>query len=247
MTSLLEALGLSPPVRLNLVGGGGKTSAMYRLGQELADSGQRVVLTTTTNILPPVDLPLVLAKSRQEFQENTQQALKIHLQVVAGQGLESGKVKGIPPYWAETLRESFSIICEADGSKGRPLKFPAAHEPVLCEGFSLVLVVGLRALYKPLTDEIFHRPELARQHLGWREGTIVTPPLLADLISHPLAWGRLPRPFTVLLNQADTQELRELGERVGAVLLNAGIQRVVLASLALEKVLEPIQPKNTSM
>jgi probable selenium-dependent hydroxylase accessory protein YqeC len=236
MNSLLEALGLLPPVRLNLVGGGGKTSAMYRLGQELADLGQRAILTTTTNIFPPAALPLVLANSRQEFQENTQQALEIQPQIVAGQGLESGKVKGIPPHWAEPLAESFSVICEADGSKGRPLKFPAAHEPVLCAGFSLVLVVGLRALFKPFGEEIFHRPELARQHLGWRDGLEITPALLADLITHPLAWGRLPSPFTVLLNQADTQELREMGERAGTVLLKAGIQRVVLASLALEKV-----------
>ena len=38
---------------ISLVGAGGKTTLMFRLARELADTGERVLTTTTTRILRP--------------------------------------------------------------------------------------------------------------------------------------------------------------------------------------------------
>lgn len=55
--SLLNALNLpeKPHLVVCLAGGGGKTSVMYGLADELAASGKRVIVTTTTHIFYPTD------------------------------------------------------------------------------------------------------------------------------------------------------------------------------------------------
>ena len=57
---LWTALGLEPrrcPL-LALVGGGGKTTALYALAREAAQAGLSVAVTTTTHIRPHPRLPL---------------------------------------------------------------------------------------------------------------------------------------------------------------------------------------------
>ena len=50
---LWEALQVRKGEVISFVGAGGKTTAMYRLGRELAAQGWRVITTTTTMIRPP--------------------------------------------------------------------------------------------------------------------------------------------------------------------------------------------------
>ena len=49
-----ERLDLDPAVHrmVALVGGGGKSSTMYAMAKQAADSGRKAVVTTTTHILP---------------------------------------------------------------------------------------------------------------------------------------------------------------------------------------------------
>lgn len=54
---LWELLGVRPGVTA-LIGGGGKTTAMYALARELTKRGT-VICTTTTHIAPPVHLPVL--------------------------------------------------------------------------------------------------------------------------------------------------------------------------------------------
>jgi probable selenium-dependent hydroxylase accessory protein YqeC len=48
--NLTQALALSPGDVVSFVGAGGKTSALFRLADELAGQGWRVISTTTTRI-----------------------------------------------------------------------------------------------------------------------------------------------------------------------------------------------------
>ena len=50
---LREALNLKKGDLVVFVGAGGKTSAMNRLAKELVDSGDTVIITTTTKIFLP--------------------------------------------------------------------------------------------------------------------------------------------------------------------------------------------------
>ena len=52
-----------------VVGGGGKTSLIYRLTDELLDRGKRVIITTTTHMAGETELPFVRGGDAVKVQE----------------------------------------------------------------------------------------------------------------------------------------------------------------------------------
>jgi len=67
------------------------------------------------------------------------------------------------------------LLIEADGSRQRPLKAPASHEPVIPNWVDTVAVVaGLSALGSPLTEKWVHRPERFAALSGLSPGEIIT-------------------------------------------------------------------------
>src|SRR5918992_654470 len=64
---------------------------------------------------------------------------------------------------------------EADGSRRRPIKGTAAHEPVLPDAATLVVAVSnIRAFGAPFTEENVHRPELFSELTGIGAGQSIT-------------------------------------------------------------------------
>jgi molybdenum cofactor cytidylyltransferase len=128
-------------------------------------------------------------------------------------------------------RHKIPLLIEADGSRMKPVKAPAAHEPVIPPFVETVVVVaGLSALGQPLTPEWVHRPEIFANLSGLTPGERITPESLVRVLSHqrgglkdiPEGARRL-----VLLNQADTPELQAVaGSMAGALL--AGIAALSL-------------------
>lgn len=45
-----------------VVGGGGKTSLIYRLADELLDRGKKVIITTTTHMAGESELPFAMGR-----------------------------------------------------------------------------------------------------------------------------------------------------------------------------------------
>ena len=232
---LPKALGLPEQdgsFSVSIIGGGGKTTLLYRLGRELAEAGFSVALTTTTHLRPPEPGALPWLKAAAPGEVKT--ALGQYSPVLLSGPEQAGRIG--PPEEAvlETARQcSRFLIAEADGSRGLPLKFPASHEPALLPGTDfVVLVMGLSALGKPL-DAVCHRAAQARRAIpGLPEQ--VTPQAAASILLSPEGrpWNIPPGiPWAVLLNQ------RELcpweGERLARLLVERGAPRVVLASLAL--------------
>ncbi len=226
-----------------LIGSGGKTTAMVSLVQEFIPGEQKVLLTTTTRIYPPEGMELTLSQSLSELKSQVECGLKEKNLLVAGYGLESGKVVGVPPDWIYslgTIPGLARVIFEADGAAGRPLKFPAPYEPCLpgADDLLILLLVGIKGVGRPLKRDIFHRPELACQHLKWTPGQIITPEMVVDLILHPQGYGRIIShyPTLIFFNQVETTEeikkARVIGERVVAA---GKVRGVVMASLKEKK------------
>ena len=106
-----------------LVGAGGKTSTLYALTKEGVEAGKRVVVTTTTHIMPHPKLPLT------DHMEELPALLERHPAVTLGKFFQPDKLSeaGRPEaclQWADL------VLVEADGARLRPLKAPADHEPV---------------------------------------------------------------------------------------------------------------------
>lgn len=160
-----------------IIGGGGKTTLLYALGEELSKVG-RVILTTTTHIFVPTHCP-VLTDARVE---GIQEALTRMPLLCVGTPSKEGKLSSplLPIEALSTLADY--VLVEADGSKGLPLKAHAPYEPVIpCCANNSILVVGIDGLGQPI-EKVCHRSNLYATLAEGSENGIVTSEVEARVI-----------------------------------------------------------------
>lgn len=174
-----------------IIGSGGKTTLLRTLSGELPG---RVLLCTSTHFQGYADLPTVLDPTAADLRK----ALAAHPIVCAAGRSSTGKLVdcGLP---YETLADLADfVLVEADGSRRRPLKAHALHEPVIppCPR-QVICVVGLSGLHRPVS-EVVHRPELFCPLVGCTPEDEATPERVARaLVQEHLA-------DTYFLNQAES-------------------------------------------
>lgn len=244
---LAEALGLGPSEIVTLVGGGGKTTAMYALALEAAATGGRAIATGTTLFTrPPRDVPIELVLVSENDGSDDEIAAALDRRgcaiVATGHGTK-GRLMPVAAGEPARLLAAFGlsrVVVEGDGSRGRPFKAPAEHEPVVAESSTLVVAVaGLGVLGQPLDEEHVHRPERIAAITGGHPGDLVTAGMMATALAHSLGGRKNVEPgcrFAVLLNQADAIH-EDAGRELARRLLDAGVERVVLSRLEVEPVI----------
>lgn len=203
-----------------VIGGGGKTTLLRTLGEELAEVGRKVLLCTTTKIFPFEGLPCVTEKGEEALLAARARSSL----VCAGTLLENGKLTApaVPMARLEALFDF--VLVEADGSAHLPMKAHAPHEPVIPPEVSqTICVVGASGFGKPIR-EAAHRPKRYAALAGAAETDIVTPELAAAVLRAEKLHHR------VLVNQAElaVSEAKEL-----VILLNGP---AVAGSLKLGKI-----------
>lgn len=215
---LTEALGIPREKGITaLVGGGGKTSLLYRLGQEFARRNRPVILTTTTRIGVPEPewARTIFPREAAELPSLAQPGRVI----CVGEPGEDGKLHHPgQALLTRCVREADHVLAESDGAKRLPVKLPAAHEPCIPPETALVIAVaGLTALGRPL-GEVCFRFHLAEERFRLGPETVLTPELLARFLTSPQGQykGVEGRPFTVFLNQADSEALTARGLETAA-------------------------------
>lgn len=240
--TLAEALGVAHDDVVALVGGGGKTTAMFRLARDIVERGERVITTTTTKIfatqiaLAPAHIPAAAAT-----RETVAAALADHrhVLVIGPTNAETARADGVTVDLFGRLRAWFPDVCilnEADGSRMRPFKAPAAHEPVVpAETTLLVPVVGADVFGQPLDEEHVHRAELVSTLSGTALGAPITPETVARVLAHPDG-GRKGAPagarVVVLVNKVESLSDRApVHDTAARLLRDPAIDAVVLANL----------------
>ena len=168
MNEFSEALQVRPGLTA-IIGGGGKTTLLYRLARELEERGS-VIVTTSTHIFKPTDLPFALT------------AGKVSGILCVGMPCENGKLSAPQQSFRELTALADYVLVEADGSAGRPLKAHAPHEPVIpaC-AVQTVCVVGADGFDRPIA-EVCHRPERYAAICGAALTDIVTPAMAAQVL-----------------------------------------------------------------
>lgn len=185
------------------IGGGGKTSMLLWLSGLLKAHGS-VIVCTSTHIFPPAGMPLFRRVNHR---------LRTGECIAVGTPEDSGKLTAPEQSFSTLIGIADYVLCEADGSKGLPLKAHAGHEPVIPPESGVVLaVLGLDGIGKPIR-EAAHRPELYASKLGVSIDTPVSPALAAAMLNS------YPRVTGYVLNKADTP-LRLACAREIASLLN---------------------------
>ena len=248
---LSEHFGFDFPARVDFVGGGGKTSLILRLGDELSER-LPVLYTTTTRIHPPPVglrrahlfsddgslLLRALARMGDELRRNPRTL------VVTREEVAPRLLGGVEPSFVGALgRDLFPLVLnEADGARSVSLKWPRDGEPVPSHGCdTLVAVIGLDCIGAPLGPDTLFRWDLAARRLGLTAGEILRPRRAAEILLHPEGVCRGHGPSTrliVYVNKVDAPRDEPVAlELAQAVLDNRSfpVERVVWGSLVRER------------
>lgn len=198
---LVRTLEIRPGVTA-VIGGGGKTTLLRVLGEELAAAGHRVILCTTTKIYP---FPGLLNLNCSGGEELDRALAGTPLLCVGTPVPATGKLTAPALPMARLAELADYVLVEADGAAGRPMKAHAPHEPVIPRGADQVIcVVGASGFGQPVAQAA-HRPELYARLAGIAEDAPVTPAAAAAVLT---AEGLHSR---VYVNQADTDGRRAAG------------------------------------
>jgi probable selenium-dependent hydroxylase accessory protein YqeC len=241
--SIIEALSLSSRELITLVGGGGKSTLMTALAGEARNAGRKAVATTTnkvrTNEAEGIGTVVYWGRDDVSFEKALGRSPVLF---IGREGVESGKIGGIQPEAADMLFAGYPLdflIVEADGAAGRPLKAPAAHEPVIPSSTTLVVaVIGLEALGKPVSGELVFRLERFEAVTGLKPGEIITAESILPLFFSSSGLFKSCPAGTrkaVLLNKADLLDDAESVGSLAAMILagsSGRVQRVVTGSVA---------------
>jgi molybdenum cofactor cytidylyltransferase len=241
---LREVLGVRRGDVVSFVGAGGKTSALVRLGQELATDGWRVLATTTTRIsetelsLFPFTQrwnPKLLRGSRE-----LEALLDTHRFIFLYKGIQDEKAVGISGKMVSRLVDEMNadvLLVEADGSRRLPLKAPYDHEPALPVDSTLVVpIAGLEILGQPLNQDFVYNPQGIIDRYGFPYGGIIQPAWIAQVVrDEELGLKKTPPTARViaLLNQSPQAGLiRARGRRAAQMILrNPRVDSVAIGSV----------------
>ncbi len=227
-----------------LTGAGGKSSAMGLVVREL--KGQTpLLLTTTTKLgLEQNDLGEThIIMDGDDPDLALRNVLREHTSV-----LMTGPRSQDEKKWLGLSLEVLSnvihqckeldavTIVEADGSRGRSLKFPSEGEPVVPRETDLVVpVVGLDVIGKELHESDVHRAGRFSEHLGVDLGAKITCDHIIQFFSDDrggLKGITSSSDVRVLLNKTDSEiELRHGREIANGLIQNKAIRSVCLGSL----------------
>lgn len=212
LSSLLD---IGPGVTA-VIGGGGKTTLLHALAEELR-AGGRVLLCTSTHIRRPAQYPLI------RDTRGLPAALARYGVVCTGEPSTDGKLTAPAASFSHLSALADFVLTEADGSRGLPLKAHAPHEPVIPENTGrTVLVIGADGFGRPIR-EVCHRPERFAALAGASPEDPVTPDLCAAVIRAE-GLGDI-----VFVNKAETPAAREaaasLAKRISLPLVAGSLYR----------------------
>lgn len=205
---LVRALDIRPGVTA-VIGGGGKTTLLRVLGEELAGLGRRVVLCTTTKIF---SFPGLMNLTGPDEAELARALAGAPLLCVGTSVPSTGKLAAPAIPMARLAELADYVLVEADGAAGRPMKAHAPHEPVVpTEANQVICVVGASGFGQPVSQAA-HRPERYAALAGIAQDAPITPAAAAAVLGLEGLHSR------VYVNQADTAERLSAGRELQKLL-----------------------------
>lgn len=169
----LIGLSLEESSVISVVGGGGKTTLIEVLADELKSKGKRVLVAPSTAMALPPEykydnlfigeiLPEFLPESGSiTYFAEYNDSIKIRTKDIGL--IENIKSRNIFDY----------LLVEADGAKKKPIKAPGDHEPVILRCTEITVgVIGIDSLDMPIDEKHVHRAEIFKSRIGKSHGVI---------------------------------------------------------------------------
>ena len=245
--SLAQALRVNSSPCIAFVGAGGKTTAAFQLARQLTSP----VIVTATSHLGAWQVGLADQHIMTETPaplEKLEHGLKGVILVT--RGMDGDRTQPINDDLMNWLQQfcgyhSIPLLIEADGSREKPLKAWAKHEPPIPFFVELVVqVIGLSGIGKSLNNEYVHRPEIFSKLSGLYVEELITPEALINVLTH-IDGGLKNIPASArriaLLNQAETPELQSAAQALAQSLIPA-YHSVIISSLRQEKIFAVHEP-----
>ena len=237
---LYKALGIVPGDVVAFVGAGGKSSAILQAANELKDAGVTVLVVPTTKMFVSEAErigPILTAEDGEVLRLKVRTALEDGAVAVAGSGmLSKDRIGGVEAAAVPSLAPKDGVtLVEADGSRRRPIKGTAGHEPPLPGGATLVVAVGgIDALGRPVDEESVHRPEVFTEITGAGPGHTITPAAFARALLAGLRNAPEEARRAALLAGVTPGSDMAAASTIARELWRGGVRNVVSTSLPKE-------------
>jgi molybdenum cofactor cytidylyltransferase len=239
--TIQQALRANEHSCIAFVGAGGKTTALFQLARSLPSP---VIVTATTHLgawqVGMADLHII-SDSPAPLEELEHGLQGVVLVTGPVDGERTRPANGHLVAWLHEYcgYHAIPLLIEADGSRQKPLKAWADHEPAIPAFVNeVVQVVGLSSLGKPMGDEVVHRAEIFARLSGLLPDDRITAEAVTRTLTHPAGGLKNIPPGArrvVLLNQADMAEQQAAASRMVQPLLRS-YDSVVIASLQEQKI-----------
>jgi len=237
---LYKALGIVKGDIVAFVGAGGKSSAILQAARELKEAGVKVLVAPTTKMFVSEAErvgPVLTSEDKDELRSKAADVLAGEETVVVGSTvLSKQRIGGVETSWVPILAPEGGVtLVEANGSRRRPIKGTAAHEPLLPDGATLVVAVGgVRVLGKPVDEKHVHRPEIFSELTGTGlshtiDARAFARALLAGLRALPEGTRR-----AALLTEVEPGRSMSDASIIAHQLWRVGVRKVILSSLPKE-------------
>lgn len=241
--SLMQALNIdvNKKMIISFVGGGGKTSLIYQLGNELSNLGKKVIITTTTHMFRPKS-NVVLTGKKEDIIKTLYSENMITVGMLSEKNHDKAnlsieemnleKITGLPEKISkELINLADFVLVEADGSKRLPLKMPAVHEPVIFEGSDLVIgVCGIDAIGKSI-KEVCHRKELVTEFLEANEEHKINEEDVAKILCSEKGQRKdVKCDYKIIINKVDDEERLNMCKKILDEFLKLHVNEIILTT-----------------
>lgn len=147
-----------------LLGGGGKTSLQKQLGNEVAQAGNKTLLTSLTKSgeIDGYNLIFLDNEDPANFELNFDESNPVY---VMGSRINDSKLRGISEKKLKEIKKSSdAVVVECDGARNRPIKTHKSHDPMVPEfATHAIIVVGADAVGASLKNNRIHREGLFKE------------------------------------------------------------------------------------
>jgi probable selenium-dependent hydroxylase accessory protein YqeC len=194
---------------VSVIGGGGKSTLMDKIGKELKSKNLKVLLTGTTRFETLPDVELVIQNQNKNYLNRLKRVLEENkIALLAKDFYKEKRLVGIDRHdFSEIKSMADTILIEADGCRQRSLKTHKEYEPVIPEiSTTVIIICGANVVGAPLNEETVHRAELFSQKWHLPLETLLTPEIVAkELLSHDSYLRHIPEnaAVSIFINKAD--------------------------------------------
>lgn len=226
---LFQALRVEDGEIVAFVGAGGKTSALFRLADDLAEHGRTVISTNTVRVSAGLTERAPRHFSAAEANRARVEAAldrHAHLMITGPVDRAIDAAAPITPGLLEeltTVQGLGAMLVRADDANRRLFKAPVGDEPVIPPAATLVvLMANLEAIGESIIDLNVQNAARVAELAGVAHGTDVTAEVLARVLTHPdggLKGVPQGARVAVFLNRVDLPRRLEIGRGLATRLL----------------------------